>query len=193
MEGVLDPMLRKELGEAKAALARHGIVILRGVESELEPAIMIAVRDSLASSPAKLKWLSDEELDSFMEMTRAAAARAAKGLSVLHTHLLAKLGTEYIGDLVHELDGIDQLFRWERVAKVAEPVDALLKEKGFRPVSMSGPSDVSDAFAVELQEKWPAAFKRFKSLAEEAAKTLGDEGRRTAPPEDKPKKKGRKR
>ncbi len=58
MEGVLDPMLRKELGEAKAALARHGIVILRGVESELEPAIMIAVRDSLASSPGKLKGLA---------------------------------------------------------------------------------------------------------------------------------------
>lgn len=174
MAAALDPVLRKELGEAKAALARHGIVILRGVENELEPAVMVAVRDSLASSPGKLRALSDEQLDQLMEKAREAAAKSAKDLSVLHTHLLAKLGTEYIGDVVKELDGIDQLFRWERIAKVADPVDGLLKSHGFRPVSLPGPSEVSEAFAVELEDKWPAALKRFRSLAEEAVKALGD-------------------
>lgn len=188
MAGVLDPVLHKELGEAKAALARHGIVILRGVEMELEPAIMIAVRDSLASSPSKLRAMSDDQLDKFMDKARNAAAKSAKDLSVLHTHLLAKLGTEYIGDLVDELDGIDQLFRWGRIAKVSEPVDALLEENGFRPVSISGPSEVSNAFAVELEEKWPSALKRFRSLAEEAAKVLLDEGRQEKPAEPKPAK-----
>lgn len=188
MERVIDPRLHKELGEAKAALARHGIVILRGVETELEPALMVAFRDSLASSPGKLRGLSDEELDAFMDKARTTAAKSSKELSELHTHLLAKLGTEYIGDLVHELDGIDQLFRWERIAKAAEPVDTLLSRKGFRPVSMSGPRDVSDSFAVELEEKWPVAFKRFRALAEEAAKVLGDAGKHAKPTKSKPKK-----
>ncbi len=188
MAGALDPVLHKELGEAKAALARHGIVILRGVETEVEPAMMVAVRDSLASSPSKLKVMSDDQLDKFMEKARGAAAKSAKDLSVLHIHLLAKLGTEYIGDLVDELDGIDQLFRWERIAKVSEPVDEMLKDKGFRPVSISGPREVSESFAVELEEKWPAAFKRFRSLAEEAAKVLQEEGRAQKQAETKPPK-----
>lgn len=177
MAGLLDPVLHKDLGEAKAALARHGIVILRGVERELEPAIMVAVRDSLASSPGKLRAMSDEDLDDFMEKTRRAVVKAAKDLSEMHTHMLAKLGTEYIGDLVNELEGIDQLFKWHRVVRVAEPADAMLKERGFRPVSLSGPSDVSEAFALELEEKWPAAYERFRSLAETAAEVLGEEGR----------------
>ncbi len=188
MAGVLDPVLHKELGEAKAALARHGIVIMRGVETELEPAIMVAVRDSLASSPGKLKGMSDDQLDKFMDKVRGAAAKSAKELSLLHTHLLAKLGTEYIADLVDELDGIDQLFRWERIAKASGPVDELLKDKGFRPVSIPGPREVSDAFAVELEEKWPSAFKRFRSLAEDAAKVLREEGERDKRAEPKPAK-----
>ncbi|MDQ1372207.1 MAG: hypothetical protein QG582_1122 [Candidatus Thermoplasmatota archaeon] len=188
MAGVLDPVLHKELGEAKAALARHGIVIMRGVETELEPAIMVAVRDSLASSPGKLKGMSDDQLDKFMDKVRGAAAKSTKELSLLHTHLLAKLGTEYIADLVDELDGIDQLFRWERIAKASGPVDELLKDKGFRPVSIPGPREVSDAFAVELEEKWPSAFKRFRSLAEDAAKALREEGERDKRAEPKPAK-----
>ena len=187
MDGALDAALRKEVGEAKAALARHGIVIMRGVESELEPAIMVAARDSLASSPGKLKAMGDDELDEFMVKLRKAATTSAKELSELHTHLLAKLGTEYIRDLVKELDGIDQIFRWERIAKAAGPVDALLEGKGFRPLSMSGPRDVSEAFAVELEEKWPAAFRRFKGLAEEASRSLGEEAE--APPAATPKAK----
>jgi hypothetical protein len=181
MDGALDAALRKEVGEAKAALARHGIVIMRSVESELEPALMVAARDSLASSPGKLRGLSDDELDEFMAKLRKAATRSAKELSELHTHLLAKLGTEYIGDLVKELDGIDQIFKWERIAKATAPVDSLLEGKGFRPVSLSGPRDVSEAFAVELDEKWPAAFKRFKGLAEEASSRLGEEAEGPGP------------
>ncbi len=193
MVGVLDPVLRKDLGEAKAALARHGIVIMRGVERDLEPAIMVAFRDSLASSPAKLRAMSDDQLDKLMDEARAQASRSVKKLSELHTHVLAKLGTEYVGDLVHELDGIDQLFRWQRIVRSVEPVDALLNERGFRGLTLSGPGDVSDAFAVELEEKWPAAFKRFRSLAEQAARVLGDEGRppEKATPKPKPKRKGR--
>lgn len=192
MEGVIDPVLHKELGEAKAALARHGIVIMRGIETELEPAVMVAVRDSLASSPSKLKALSDDDLDKLMERARATVSKAARELSMLHTHLLAKLGTEYIGDLVHELDGIDQLFRWERIAKITESVDEMLREKGFRAVTLSGPGDVSEAFAVELEEKWPSALKRFKGLAEQAATVLG-EREEPAEPAQKKRKKSRKR
>lgn len=193
MDGALDPALRKEVGEAKAALARHGIVIMRGVENELEPAMMVAARDSMASSPGKLRRMDDDDLDEFMGRLRKAATKSARELAGLHTHLLAKLGTEYIGDLVKELDGIDQLFRWERVAKAAAPVSALLEEKGFGPVSMSGPRDVSDSFSVELEEKWPAAFRRFKGLAEEASKRLGEEATAPKGAGKGPKKKTRKR
>lgn len=188
MAPALDPVLHKELGEAKAALARHGIVILRGVETELEPAVMVAVRDSLASSPSKLKAMSDDQLDKFMSKARDTTAKAAKELSVVHTHLLAKLGTEYILDLVGELDGIDQLFKWERILKVSGPVDDMLKDKGFKPVSLTGPADVSDSFALELEEKWPAAFKRFRALAEEAAKALREAGTDDTHEEPKPSK-----
>jgi len=191
MAPALDPVLHKDLGEAKAALARHGIVILRGVETELEPAIMVAVRDSMASSPAKLKAMNDDQLDKFMEKARGAVSKSAKDLSVVQTHLLAKLGTEYIVDLVGELDGIDQLFRWERISRVSEKVDEALRDKGFRPVSLSGPGDVSDAFALELEEKWPSAFKRFRTLAEEAANALRERDEEEAP--TRPKQAKRKR
>jgi len=45
----LEPQLLKDLVEAKADLARHGIVIVRAVETELEPAIMTSVRDVMSS------------------------------------------------------------------------------------------------------------------------------------------------
>lgn len=174
MEGPLDPVFAKELGEAKAALARHGIVILRSVETDMEPAIMVAVRNSLASSPSKLRKLSEEELDELLTKARKKAIRSAKELASLHVQLLAKLGTEYIGDVLKELDGIDQLFRWERISKVAEPVSAMIEKEGFNPVSLSGPEDVSDAFRMELQEKWPPALERFRALAEKAVQHLAE-------------------
>ena len=176
MQEALDPLLVKELGEAKAALARHGIVILRGVERELEPAIMVSVRDSLASSPGKLRKMGDDELDALMERMRKAVMRSAKDLAKTQTRLLAKLGTEYVGDLAKELDGIGQAFRWERIGKTAEVASRALEEKGFGRVSMSGPRDVSEAFALELEERWPQAFERFKALVMETSKKLEDAG-----------------
>jgi hypothetical protein len=190
MQDVLDPLLVKELGEAKAALARHGIVILRGVERELEPAIMVSVRDSLASSPGRLREMDDEELDALMEKTRKAVMRSAKELSKTQTRLLAKLGTEYVGDLANELDAIGQAFKWERIAKTAEVADRSLTEKGFGHVTLGGPGDVSEAFALELEEKWPQAFERFRGLVKDAAKKLEESGAAPAPP-PRPKKKKR--
>jgi hypothetical protein len=192
MQDVLDPLLVKELGEAKAALARHGIVILRGVERELEPAIMVSVRDSLASSPGRLREMDDEELDALMEKTRKAVMRSAKELSKTQTRLLAKLGTEYVGDLANELDAIGQAFKWERIAKTAEVADRSLTEKGFGHVTLGGPGDVSEAFALELEEKWPQAFERFRGLVKDAAKKLEESGAAPAPP-PRPKKKKRSR
>lgn len=189
MTGTLDPMLAKELGEAKAALARHGIVILRSVETDLEPAIMVAVRNSLASSPSRLGKLSEDELDGLLSKARKKTMRSAKELASLHVKLLAKLGTEYVEDLVKELGGIDQLFRWERIAKVADPASAMLEGEGFKAASLAGPEDVSEAFRVELQEKWPAAFERFRSLAERAAQQVAEAGVDRAPKAEKGRRK----
>lgn len=70
MTTTLDPGLLRDLTEAKAALARHGIVIIRTIETELEPAIMAEAKDSVASSPRKLVKLKEDELDRFMEDLR---------------------------------------------------------------------------------------------------------------------------
>jgi len=192
----LDPVIVKELRESKAALARHGIVILRTVERELEPAIMVAVRDSVASSPRRLEEMEDRELDSFMAKARKAAMKSCKELSELHTHLLGKLGIEYIVDLVKELDGIGQLFKWERISKTADPVNKLLQREGFQTITLTGPTAVSEAFAVELEEKWPAAFNRFKELAERVAEDIAKSGepvKSTQPQKRKPGKSSKKK
>ena len=168
----LDPVLLKDLTEAKAALARHGIVIIRGVETDLEPAIMAEVKDSMASSPRKLAQQKDEELDRYAESMRKAAMGSAYELKDLYTRLLAKLGTEFLGELVKELEGIDQLFKWERISRSVQPVNDLLESKGFRPIELTGPEALSDAFKVELEERWEAAFTRFKLLAEQVAEEI---------------------
>ncbi len=196
MEDLFDPILVKNLRDAKAALARHGIVIIRTIQSELEPAIMVKVRDSMASSQGRLKRMSDEDLDEFMGGVRKAATKAATELADLHTHLLTKLGSERVVDLVKELDGINQLFRWERIAKVTDSVSVLLVSKGFDRIELDGPQEVSDAFAVELTEKWPRSFDRFKILANQAASKI--DGMGPKPPTKNPtpaktKKKGKKK
>jgi hypothetical protein len=186
MQRTIDPRQYKDLAESKAALARHGIVIIRSIEMDLEPAIMSAARDSMASSPNALGNMDDAQLDEFMEGLRKAAMKSAKDLRGLYIRLLAQLGTEYIGDLVKELDGIGRLFTWERVLKSTEPVNKRLSKAGFRPIRLSRAQAVSESFAVELNERWPVAFDRFKGLACEAAKELEDE--RPAPtPEAKPR------
>ena len=171
----LDPGLLRDLVEAKAAVARHGIVIIRTIETELEPALMAEAKSSMASSPRKLAQLDEDELDKFTDSLRKAAMKSAGELKELHIRLLAKLGTEYIGDLVKELEGIGELFRWVRISKTIEPVNQKLADKGFAPIELSGPEAISESFAVELQEKWPPAFERFKALADEAAKRIAEQ------------------
>lgn len=195
MSTTLYPGLLRDLTEAKAALARHGIVIIRTIETELEPAIMAEARDSVASSPRKLAKLKEDELDRFMEDLRKASMKSAKELASLYTRLLAKLGTEYLGELVKELEGIDQLFKWSRIEKAVEPVNEILVENGFRKVQLGNPEDLSDAFKVELEEKWNFAFLRFRLIAEQAVEEMkrqdGDE--RSAPESEKRKRPSRKR
>ena len=176
----LDPALVRDLTEAKAALARHGIVIIRSIETELEPALVAEAKDSMASSPSRLARLKDDELDELMGKIRKAALGEASELKKLYTRLLAKLGTDYIGDLVKELDGIDQLFKWDRVSKSVGSVNAVLVDAGFQEMVLSGPNAVSDNFAVELADKWPPSFSRFRSLADSAAKVLREQEKEEA-------------
>jgi len=168
----LDPGLLRDLTEAKAALARHGIVIIRTIETELEPALLAEAKNSMASSPRKLAQLDDEELDKFTDSLRKSAMKSTKELKDLYVRLLARLGIEYIGDLVKELEGIAELFKWERISKTAEPINQKLADKGFAPIELSGPEAISESFVVELQQKWPPAFERFKALADEAARRI---------------------
>lgn len=172
MYSALDPALLRDLTEAKAALARHGIVIIRTIETDLEPAIMADAKDSIESSPRKLAQLKDEELDGLIQDLRNATMKSAKELASLYTRLLARLGTEHIGELVNELEGIDQLFKWSRIEKAAEPVNVILVERGFRPILLEGPEDVSDSLKVELEEKWNSAFVRFRLIAEQSAEEM---------------------
>ncbi|MDH3365162.1 MAG: hypothetical protein OEM29_04060 [Thermoplasmata archaeon] len=188
MQKAIDPALYRDLSESKAALARHGIVIIRSIEADLGPAMISATRDSISASPEALSGMSDEELDEFMEGLRKTAMKSAKDLRVLYIRLLAQLGTEYIGDLVKELDGIEKLFTWERVSKSVDPINKRLAKAGFRPMRLPHAEAVSASFALELNERWPTAFDRFKGLACEAAKKL--EGDRT---KTTPKKKSKKK
>lgn len=192
---MLEPGLFRDLIEAKADLARHGIVIIRMIETDLEPAIMTQVRASLASAPRKLMKMKDVELDRFMEDLRRTAMKSSVELRKLYTRLLATIGTEFLGDLVKELEGIGELFKWERVARTVEPVNTKLQERGFAPIALSDSGEVSEAFGVELDEKWPPAFARFKALAEKAnaelARQSDEEIRRL--PARKQKKAGKKR
>lgn len=195
MTTTLDPGLLRDLTEAKAALARHGIVIIRTIETELEPAIMAEAKDSVASSPRKLAKLKEDELDRFMEDLRKASMKSAKELASLYTRLLAKLGMEYLGELVKELEGIDQLFKWSRIEKAVEPVNEILVENGFGKVQLGNPEDLSDAFKVELEEKWNSAFVRFRLIAEQAVEEMKrqDASERSAPESEKRKRPSRKR
>jgi hypothetical protein len=195
MTTTLDPGLLRDLTEAKAALARHGIVIIRTIETELEPAIMAEAKDSVASSPRKLVKLKEDELDRFMEDLRKASMKSAKELASLYTRLLAKLGMEYLGDLVKELEGIDQLFKWSRIEKAVEPVNEILVENGFGKVQLGNPEDLSDAFKVELEEKWNSAFVRFRLIAEQAVEEMKrqDASERSAPEPERRKRPSRKR
>lgn len=193
MSEELSPGLERDLVAARAALARHGVVIIRTIESELEPAVMAAVRGAMASSGKKLSKLDEEALDRLMDDARKAARDSSEELQRLYTRLLAKLGAEDVRELLPELEGMDQLFRWDRVLRASEAVNTVLKEKGFAPVELSGPEELSDAFKVELEERWPAAFAQFKTVAEAAAKELAGRAEKPGPKEPARAQKRRKR
>jgi hypothetical protein len=175
----IDPALTKTLVEAEGDVARHGVVIIRTIETELVPAIMAEARNSIESSPRKLSKLSEEELDDLMDSLRRTATKAAKDLRKLYTRILAKLGNEDMIELEQDLEGIGQLFKWSRIAEVAGPVNATLEEHGFPQIELSGPADVADNLAVELEEKWQGAFSRFSDavtrLAQETRKAESSE------------------
>ncbi len=167
-----EPGFTRDLTQARAALAVHGIVIVRGIETELEPAIMSEVKDSLSSSPRKLAALDEDELDKILTGIRRTAIKSARELKELYVRLLKRLGSESFVDLVDELEGIGQLFRWERVAKSVEPVNEALEKRGFKQIALSGPDELSEAFQVELEDRWRPAFERFSQLAEQAAEQM---------------------
>lgn len=189
MAEILDSIITKDLAEAKAALARHGIVIIRYVETDLEPAMMTEVKNSISSSPGVLRKMDEDEFDKLMESLRKAAMKSSKDLVKLHTRLLAQLGTEHVEDLVKELDGINTLFTWKRVSKAIDPVNRKLVKAGFDAIHLSGAEAVSDAFALELNERWPVAFGRFRDLARKAAKKLEVPPTKTPPTKKAPPKK----
>jgi hypothetical protein len=188
MPPILDPILMKDLAESKAALARHGIVIMRSVENLLEPAMMAQVKDSMASSPEVLDGLRDDELDDLMKDIRATAIRSARKLAGLYTRLLAKLGTEFVVDLAKEVRGIKGLFVWDRVAREVDPVNKKLEKAGFRPITLPGPESLSASFAVELTTKWPVAFDRFSGLVRQAASAIEEDQKKTMPSKKPPTK-----
>lgn len=194
MMASLDPGLLRDLTEAKADLARHGIVIVRTIETDLEPAIMSEVKSSMASSPKRMAKMGEDELDGFVEKLRKASEKNVEQLRDLYVRLLAKLGTEFPGDLVKELDGIEQLMKWERISETVEAVNERLAEKGFGSIELTGPESLSDSFQVELEQKWPASFDRFKALVREAATQLAQieakEEERARPQKKKAPRKG---
>ena len=177
MEYTLEPGLYKDLTEAKADLARHGIVLLRTIETDLEPAIMSAVRDSLASSRGRLSKLDDDALDALVEKLRKTAQGEANDLKDLYTRLLARFGREFVGDLSKDLEGIGELFSWERISRSVEPVNKLLEKHGFELVELSDPSDISESFKMELEEKWAPSFARFGTLVGRAAAEIAEQNR----------------
>ena len=185
MMATLDPGLLRDLKDAKADLAKHGVVIVRTIETDLEPAIMAQVKSLMASSPKRMAQMGEDELDGFLEKLRKTSERSARQLKDLYVRLLTKLGTEFIGDLIKELDGIEQLMKWDRIAKTVEPVNEKLAEKGFGPIELSGADSISESFQVQVEQKWPASFERFKVLVTEAAAQIAkselEEEERSAP------------
>ena len=164
----LDPGLMRDLTEAKADLARHGIVIVRTLETELTPAIVSGAKSSMASSPKSMSKMDEWQLDAYLEKLRKASEKSSGQLRDLYVRLLAKLGSGDLEELSKELDGIEQLIKWERIAKAVDPVNEKLTEKGFGPVELASPEDLSESLKVELEQKWPASFDRFKTLVREA-------------------------
>ena len=191
MQSALDPGLLRDLTEAKAAVARHGIVIIRTIETELEPAIISSAKATMASSPRNMAKMKDDELDRFTDGLRKAAMKSCSELKDTYTRLLTRLGTENMKELEEDLEGIGALFSWDRISKASEDVDKRLAEKGFSPAKLQGPSDVSENFQIELEQKWPEAFSRFKELASRAASKIRNQEEQEKAEVARPKKRAR--
>ena len=189
----IDPGLLRDLTEARADLARHGVVIIRTIETDLKPALISEAKGSMASSPKGMAKMDEDELDDFLEKLRKTADKSIDQLRSLYVRLLAKLGKERPLELVNELDGIEQLFKWSRIAKAVEPVNEKLVDSGFRAIDLAGPEDLSQSFRVELEEKWPGSFDRLRSLITEAAAQMAREEtqEKASPLPSKTKKKPR--
>jgi hypothetical protein len=170
MSYALESGLVKDLAEARAAIARHGIVIARAIETDLVPTIMAEARASMESSPRKLAAINEEDLDHLLEKMRKASTKSAEQLQDIYIRWLTKLGAGDPADVVDDLEGVGELFKWERISKAAEPATEVLRENGFRGIELVGPEDVSDSLKVELEERWPPAFDRLRDLLEKAAK-----------------------
>lgn len=179
--------------DAKAAVARHGIVIIRTIETELEPTIIAGAKSSMASSPRRLAKIPDNELDKFTNGLRRLAMRSCSELADLYTRLLTKLGSEDLEELKGELDGIGALFTWRRISKATEQVDMRLAEKGFAPVGLRGPDDISDNLRIELEEKWPEAFGRFRELVGRASAEMEELEVQANGPSKRPPRRARSR
>jgi hypothetical protein len=189
MTGQSDAVLRKDLAEARAAVARHGIVIVRAIEEDLVPATMAAVRDSLSSSPERLEEMDEKELDHFVDDLRKTATKEAFGLRDVLVRVLADIGVQGPRELAGTVDGSTQLFGWDRIARTGERVNEKLVKRGFQPLQLSGPGDVSESFEIELVERWPAAMKTFKDIVVSLSERppVGESEKAAAP---RPKRKG---
>ena len=184
----LNPGLLRDLIEAKGAVARHGIVLMRSIENDLAPAMVAEARDSIASSPRKLSQMTESELDKYIQKIRKKAMKAAEELADMYKRLLTRLGTEDLVELQKDLEGIGQLYTWDRVSRSVDEVNTVLSEKGFAKVDLDDPTVLSEEFSIELNERWPAAFARFSKLAKEASEELQRQ-ERTAEPQLKAKSK----
>jgi hypothetical protein len=169
MSYALEPGLVKDLAEARAAIARHGIVIARAIETDLVPAIMAEARASMESSPRKLAAIDEDDLDLLLEKIRKASTRSAEQLQDIYIRWLTKLGAGSPTDVVDDLEGVGQLFKWDRIAKATEQATEILRENGFRGIELVSPENISDSLKVELEERWPPAFDRVSDLLKRAA------------------------
>lgn len=195
MTGQLDAVLRKDLAEAKAAVARHGIVLVRAIEKDLVPAMMAAVRDSLSSSPERLEEMDEKELDRVVDDLRKTATKEALGLRDMLVRVLADIGVQDPRELAGTVDGSAQLFGWDRIARTGERVSEKLVKRGFQPMRFPGPGDVSESFEIELVERWPAAMKTLKDIAVSLSKSppVGESEKAAATRPKRKSGRGRKR
>jgi len=165
----MDPVTAKGLVEAEGDVARHGVVIIRTLETDLAPSIMAAARDSMESSPRRLARLTEEDLDELVQTIRKASLKSARELTKLYTRVLSRLGKKDVIELERDLEGVDQLFKWPRIAEAVGPVSTILVEHGFSPAELSGPDEVSEGLSLELEGKWRPAFARFSTAVRAAA------------------------